>query len=130
MSEDPEVHFRYIEAAVKVGNMGEVERMTHDSNLYDPERTKEFLKEARLNNMWPLINVCDKHGYIPELVEYLYNNGQLKYVDAYVQQRSPQNAPQVVGLNAHVFSLCICMLFALRLFMRVFVSSHGDHFPK
>lgn len=97
VSEDPEVHFRYIEAAVKVGNMGEVERMTHDSNLYDPERTKEFLKEARLSNMWPLINVCDKHGYIEELVEYLYNNGQLKYVDAYVQQRSPQNAPRVIG---------------------------------
>lgn len=98
ISDDPEVHFRYIEAAVKVGQMTEVERMTHDSDKYDAVRTKEFLKEARLTNMWPLINVCDKYDFIQELVEYLYNNGQLKYVDAYVQQRSPQNTPKVVGV--------------------------------
>ena len=43
--QDPEVHFKYIEAACKTGQIKEVERICRESNCYAPERVKNFLKE-------------------------------------------------------------------------------------
>ncbi|KAJ0021343.1 hypothetical protein Pint_32516 [Pistacia integerrima] len=59
-SEDPEIHFKYVEAAAKTGQIKEVERVTRESNFYDPEKTKNFLMEAKLPDARPLINVCDR----------------------------------------------------------------------
>ena len=47
-STDPEVHFKYIEAAAKTGQIKEVERVTRESTYYPPEKTKVFLMEAKL----------------------------------------------------------------------------------
>ena len=47
--------------------------------------------------MWPLINVCDQHDYVEELVKYLVDTQNLKYVDMYVQKRNPMKTPGVVG---------------------------------
>ncbi len=47
-SEDPEVHYKYIEAAAKTGQLKEVERVTRESAHYPPERVKQFLMEAKL----------------------------------------------------------------------------------
>eukprot|EP01012_Entosiphon_sulcatum_P019743 TRINITY_DN2467_c0_g1_i2.p1 TRINITY_DN2467_c0_g1~~TRINITY_DN2467_c0_g1_i2.p1 ORF type:complete len:1682 (-),score=470.43 TRINITY_DN2467_c0_g1_i2:58-5103(-) len=96
-SKEPEVHFRYIEAATRVGQYSEVERITRESKVYEPERTKNFLKEVKLQDLWPLINVCDQHNYVEELVKYLFDTNNLKYVDMYIQKRSPQKTPLVVG---------------------------------
>lgn len=43
-SQDPEVHFKYIQAACKTGQIKEVERICRESNCYDPDRVKNFLK--------------------------------------------------------------------------------------
>lgn len=43
-SQDPEVHFKYIQAACKTGQIKEVERICRESNCYDAERVKNFLK--------------------------------------------------------------------------------------
>ncbi|MEQ2216596.1 hypothetical protein XENOCAPTIV_019000 [Xenoophorus captivus] len=43
-SQDAEVHFKYIQAACKTGQIKEVERICRESNCYDPERVKNFLK--------------------------------------------------------------------------------------
>lgn len=43
-SQDSEVHFKYIQAACKTGQIKEVERICRESNCYDPERVKNFLK--------------------------------------------------------------------------------------
>ena len=43
-SQDTEVHFKYIQAACKTGQIKEVERICRESNCYDPERVKNFLK--------------------------------------------------------------------------------------
>ncbi|KAJ6850541.1 clathrin heavy chain 1-like isoform X1 [Iris pallida] len=56
-SEDPEIHFKYIEAAAKTGHIGEVERVTRESNFYDAVKTKNFLMEAKLPDATPLKNV-------------------------------------------------------------------------
>lgn len=43
-SVDPEVHFKYIESAVKMNALREVERICRESNYYDPKRVRDFLK--------------------------------------------------------------------------------------
>lgn len=60
-SEDPEEHYKYIEAAARTGQLKEVERATRESNFYPPDRVKSFLMEAKLPDARPLINVCDRY---------------------------------------------------------------------
>ncbi|CAI0443755.1 unnamed protein product [Linum tenue] len=96
-SEDPEIHFKYIEAAAKTGQIKEVERVTRESNFYDAEKTKNFLMEAKLPDARPLINVCDRFGFVGDLTHYLYTNNMLRYIEGYVQKVNPGNAPLVVG---------------------------------
>jgi len=45
---DVQVHLKYIEAAAKTNQLKEVERVTRESNFYPPERTKQFLMDAKL----------------------------------------------------------------------------------
>merc|ERR1719387_2817726 len=96
-STDPDVHFQYIKAASRCGNMQEVERVCRESTCYDPIAVKDFLKEAKLPDPRPLIYVCDLHGYVPELSEYLLSNSLMKYIEVYVVKVNPTNAPTVVG---------------------------------
>ncbi|CAH8337295.1 unnamed protein product [Eruca vesicaria subsp. sativa] len=97
ISEDPEIQFKYIEAAAKTGQIKEVERVTRESNFYDAEKTKNFLMEAKLPDARPLINVCDRFGFVPDLTHYLYTNNMLRYIEGYVQKVNPGYAPLVVG---------------------------------
>ena len=85
-SQDSEVHFKYIQAAVKTGQIKEVERICRESNVYDPERVKNFLKESKLTDQLPLIIVCDRFDFVHDLVLYLYKNNQQKYIEIYVQK--------------------------------------------
>jgi clathrin heavy chain len=96
-STDPEVHFKYIQAASRIGNMPEVERVCRESSCYDPVVVKDFLKEAKLPDPRPLIYVCDLHGHVAELSEYLYKNSLMKYIEVYVVKVNPLNCPTVVG---------------------------------
>jgi len=96
-TEDKGVHFKYIEAAAKVGNMQEVERVTREDTFYDPEQVRDFLKEMRLPDQRPLINVCDRHDMVEDLTHYLYTNNMSKYIELYVQKVNPMKAPQVAG---------------------------------
>ncbi len=96
-SEDPEEHYKYIEAASKTGQVKEVERVTRESNFYPPERVKTFLMEANLPDARPLINVCDKHDMVHDLTKYLFEKGMQRYIEGYVQKVSPQKTPAVVG---------------------------------
>ena len=97
-SEDPEVHFKYIEAACKTGHINEVERICRESNCYSPERVKNFLKEEKLTNQLPLIIVCDRFDFVHDLVLYLYKNNFQKYIEIFVQKVNPSRLPVVVGV--------------------------------
>ncbi|KAK7940789.1 uncharacterized protein PG986_013176 [Apiospora aurea] len=97
MSEEPDVHFKYIEAATKMGQSGEVERICRDSHHYNPEKVKNFLKEARLPEQLPLIIVCDRFDFVHDLVLYLYQNQQFQSIETYVQRVNPGRTPQVIG---------------------------------
>jgi clathrin heavy chain len=96
-TEDKDVHFKYIEAAAKVGNLQEVERVTREDNFYDAERVRDFLKEVRLPDQRPLINVCDRFDMVEDLTHFLYSNNMSKYIELYVQKVNPMKAPQVAG---------------------------------
>lgn len=97
ISEDKEVTFKYIEAATKMGQLQEVERICRESNYYDPERVKNFLKEQQLTEQLPLIIVCDRFNFIHDLVLYLYKNQQFKSIEVYVQRVNPGRTPAVIG---------------------------------
>ncbi|CAL8082433.1 unnamed protein product [Calicophoron daubneyi] len=96
-SQDPEVHFKYIQAACKTGQVKEVERICRESNYYEPERVKNFLKEAKLTDQLPLIIVCDRFDFVHDLVLYLFRNNLQKYIEIYVQKVNPARLPIVVG---------------------------------
>ncbi|KAI6249667.1 putative clathrin heavy chain [Erysiphe necator] len=97
VSEDPDVHFKYIEAATKIGQYSEVERICRESNYYNPEKVKNFLKEAKLTEQLPLIIVCDRFNFIHDLVLYLYQNQQFKSIEVYVQRVNPARTPAVIS---------------------------------
>ncbi|OOQ88368.1 putative clathrin heavy chain [Penicillium brasilianum] len=97
LSEDADVHFKYIEAATAMNQLTEVERICRESNYYNPEKVKNFLKEAHLTEQLPLIIVCDRFNFIHDLVLYLYQNQQFKSIEVYVQRVNPSRAPAVVG---------------------------------
>lgn len=96
-SEDPLIHDKYIMAAARTGQFREVERMCRESNNYTPDKIRDFLKETKLADQLPLIIVCDRFDYVPELTTYLYKNNLSKYIEAYVSKINPMNAPQVFG---------------------------------
>uniref|UniRef100_G1SF26 Clathrin heavy chain n=1 Tax=Oryctolagus cuniculus TaxID=9986 RepID=G1SF26_RABIT len=96
-SQDPDVHLKYIQAACKTGQIKEVERICRESSCYNPERVKNFLKEAKLTDQLPLIIVCDRFDFVHDLVLYLYRNNLQKYIEIYVQKVNPSRIPAVVG---------------------------------
>jgi clathrin heavy chain len=96
-TQDKNVHFKYIESATKLGQIEQVVKACRESTAYDPIQVKEFLIMEKVQDPRPLINVCDRHGFIDELTSYLYNNKLHKYIEVYVEKVAPQNAPQVIG---------------------------------
>jgi clathrin heavy chain len=97
LSTDPEVNFKYIQAATRTGQIREVERICRESNYYNPEKVKNFLKEAKLSDQLPLIIVCDRFDFVHDLVLYLYQNNLTKFIEVYVQRVNSIRTPQVVG---------------------------------
>ena len=133
-SQEPDVHFKYIQAACKTGQIKEVERSANiyiyfddsictgglvvtlvltfvricrESNCYDAERVKNFLKEAKLTDQLPLIIVCDRFDFVHDLVLYLYRNNLQKYIEIYVQKVSLLAASAAVSYLC-VVRLCVC----------------------
>lgn len=96
-SEDPDEHYKYIEAAARTGQLKEVERVTRESSVYPPEKVKSFLMEAKLPDARPLINVCDRFDMVEDLTQFLWSNNLLRYIEGYVQKVNPAKTPQVVG---------------------------------
>ena len=71
--------------------------MCRDSTAYDAEEVKTFLIDSKLADARPLIHVCDRHGFVEDLVGYLHsaNPPMDDYIQVYVEKVSPQNTPKV-----------------------------------
>lgn len=50
----------------------------------DVPQVKRFLLNAKLPDPRPLIRVCDRHGFIEEMVDYLYRDGLQSYIEVRV----------------------------------------------
>ena len=96
-TEDPDVYYKYIEAAAKLNQSAEVERVIRETKFYDPVRVKDFLKEIRLPDPRPLIYLCDIHGFTEELTRYLYKGNLNRYIEVYLVKLNPKAAPAVLG---------------------------------
>ncbi|ODV89459.1 hypothetical protein CANCADRAFT_32710 [Tortispora caseinolytica NRRL Y-17796] len=97
LSDDPDVIFKYIQTACEIGQFKEVERIVRENPYYNPEKVKNYLKEAKLPDQLPLIILCDKYDFVHDLVLYLYKNQQFKFIEVYVQRVNPSKTPAVVG---------------------------------
>ncbi|GBE77218.1 hypothetical protein SCP_0100900 [Sparassis crispa] len=75
----------------------EVECICRESNYYNLEKVKNFLKEAKLSDQLPLIIVCDRFNFVHDLVLYLYQNGLTSFIEVYVQCVNLVRTPQVIG---------------------------------
>ncbi|AMD22448.1 HGR109Cp [Eremothecium sinecaudum] len=97
LTNDPEIVFKYIQAAVKVGEFQEVQKIVKSSNVYDPEKIRNYLKDSDLPDQLPLVIVCDRFDYVHDLVLYLHKTKNMRFIDIYVQQINPSKTPQVVA---------------------------------
>jgi clathrin heavy chain len=93
-----EVVFKYIQAATEMGQVPQVELICRENDYYDPEQVKAFLLESpKIKDPRPLIHVCDRHGFIEELTNYLYTNSLFRFIEVYVQKMNAGATPKVVG---------------------------------
>ncbi|CAN6674591.1 clathrin heavy chain [Trichomonascus vanleenenianus] len=97
LTTDADVVLKYIQAAAQVGQFSEIERIARDNNVYNPEKVKNFLKDAKLADQLPLMIVCNRFGFVHDLILYLYKNQQFKFIEVYVQRVNPAQTPEVVG---------------------------------
>ena len=96
-SQDPELYFKYIEAAAKCNQTKDVERIIRETKFYDPQRVKDFLMEIKMVDPKPLMFLCDMHNFVDDLTKYLFKNNFFKHIEVYVLRLSPQSAPMVLG---------------------------------
>jgi len=97
LTDDPVVVFKYIQAAASIGQFSELQRIISTNNVYNPEKVKNFLKDAKLADQLPLITLADRFNFVHELVLYLYQNKQFQFIQVYVQQVNPSATPQVIA---------------------------------
>ena len=71
--------------------------MQEKKDSYDAVKVKDLLKELKLQDPKALIYLCDIHGFVDELIKYLYKNNFLRQIEIYIFKFSPQNASQVLA---------------------------------
>lgn len=96
LNQDPEVHFKYIQAAHKTNNTKALANICTVSNSYDPERVKKFLMEVDQNNLWALFVVCNRFNFVDDLLAYLFKKKLEKYIQTFVMKINPCRLPVVV----------------------------------
>lgn len=96
-TEDPDIYMKYIETCARMGNFNEVERVIKETKFYDAEAVMKFLIEGKFENPRPLIYLCDIHGYIEEMTNYLYNAKMMKYIEIYLFKVNQSQTPRVLG---------------------------------
>jgi len=97
-TQDAKIIFKYIVAASEVGQFAQIELICRENDHYDPEEVKAFLLESnKIKDPRPLIHVCDRHGFVDELTNYLYTNQMYKFIEVYVQRMNQAATPKVVG---------------------------------
>lgn len=64
--------------------MSEVEKVIQNCvGYYDTDRVLDLFLSVKLVDPKPLIILCDKNGYIKEMVRYLWENQFFSYIEIY-----------------------------------------------
>ena len=93
------VIFKYIVAASEVGQFEQIELICRENDHYNAKEVKAFLLVSnKIKDPRPLIHVCDRHGFIKELITYLYKNEMNEYIKIYIQRMNQSATPKVVGV--------------------------------
>lgn len=93
---DKDVVYKFIEAAARLGISKEVEIAVRDYE-YNPAAVRDFLKETRLDSQLPLVLVCDKHGFVNDMIKHFHRNNMPAVIDTYVTQIGPSKTPEVIA---------------------------------
>lgn len=97
-TQDHDIYFKFIQAAVKCNQGAEVERVIKEApTCYDAAKVKDFLIENKLQDPRPLIFLCDQNGFIAELTKYLWANGHKEHISIYLLQVNSNAAPVVLA---------------------------------
>ncbi|KAG9395516.1 Clathrin heavy chain [Carpediemonas membranifera] len=92
-----DVTYKYIESAVHLGHVQEVERVLRTSEHIDAPRVKAFLMQTDLSTTLPLVTLCDRFNLVHELVEFMYQRKLRRGIENYVSTYNPRRAPEVVA---------------------------------
>ena len=95
--EDPNIHFRYIEAACELGHWEEVERLCKESQHLPVERLRDYFMQQDFPNRTPLLVLCNRFEFIEDLTKFLYKKGCTLELETYVQSLDPGMAGRVKG---------------------------------
>ena len=69
-STDPEVHFKYIQAAVRNKQIKDAERVCRESQYYDPQQVIAFLKEANLQTHVSFVSQLPYKATFPDSIDH------------------------------------------------------------
>ena len=100
-SEDPRVHFEYIKMSCELHKFKEASRFCHESDVYDPQEVKDYLKDAEFPNVAPFMFVCHKYNFVGEMTEYLYLNNFKDAIKNYlniVKEKSPHPSQRTTSV--------------------------------
>lgn len=97
-TKDQKVYHKFMEASIKIGQLAETERIIQNNvGYYDPQKVLEMFLAVKLIDPKVLIILCDKNGFIKEMVRYLWENSLNVYIEMYVIRVNPANAGEVLG---------------------------------
>eukprot|EP00708_Paratrimastix_pyriformis_P001962 GAFH01000699.1.p2 GENE.GAFH01000699.1~~GAFH01000699.1.p2 ORF type:complete len:1143 (-),score=619.02 GAFH01000699.1:265-3693(-) len=94
--DEKDLVLKFIQAAAKIQQYKEIERVVRDLANFEPREVKDFLKEAKIDPQ-SLIILCDKYGFVDDLTKYLYENNMHKAIEGFVTAYNPRQTPIVVG---------------------------------
>jgi clathrin heavy chain len=97
MKAEPVVLMAYIQMAVETGHLKELERICREGTGFDADAAIKYLQDAKLADPLPLIILCDRFGQVHDLILHLYERGDIRYIEVYVQKVNPGRAPDVVA---------------------------------
>ena len=96
-SQDPQLHFKYIQSCVQSNAMNECISYLKQSTCYDPTQVVAYLKQCKLKDLLPLVIVCDRFDLVHDLIVYLTKEKQFKTITLYCQTVNPSKTPLVIG---------------------------------
>ena len=100
-TQSEELIFKYVEAAYRIGQFKEVERICKENNWLNAEKIKTFLTQFDLHEPTALISICNRFNFDHDLTLYFYKYGAINSIESYAIN-NPKRLPVIIGALAFV----------------------------